>query len=219
MAYIVELQTNKNTKKLQLMGANGIGNLQRKTIAPKMVEQIVVQDEEYYGLKEVTVEAIPKIPACVASVFEDTEIVCKTGVEIAAAVSVAAEIYVQTHAKYGSVRLPLLPEDVLAAYPYCWIWKDTDTAEYKAFFSTAIWYFNRRVSGGDLMYRTVSETSPVYVYSQDADKWEFLQDHSSNQKIGVYNSGSIVWTNFDVPNGSATATSYFKTATEPGLTV
>lgn len=177
----------------------GGGPLQAKTAYPSHSEQIIAPDEDYYGLVAVTVKPVPRLPACEVSVY--------------------GEVFIQTHALYGGVRLPLLPEDVLAQYPYCWIWKDTDTGEYKAFFSTAIWYYNRSTSKGRMMYRTVSETSPVYVYSAENDAWEFLQNHRDNQKIGTYSSGSIIWTNFDVPSGSADATSYFEYASTPGLTV
>ena len=177
----------------------GGAKLQAKTAFPSHTEQTISPDDDYDGLAVVTVKPVPRLPAC--------------------EVSVESKVFVQTHALYSGYRFPLLPEDVLAQYPYCWIWKDTDTSEYKVFFSTAIWYYNRSTSKGRMMYRTVSETSPVYVYSAENDAWEFLQNHSDNQKIGTYSSGSIIWTNFDVPSGSADATSYFASASTPGLTV
>ena len=198
---------------------NSGGPLQAKTAYPSHSEQIIVPDEDYYGLVSVTVKPTPRLPACVASFYEGMTENVENVINIAADVLITGKIFVQSHALYGGVRLPLLPEDVLAQYPYCWIWQDPNTAEYKAFFSTAVWYFSSRVSGGDVMYRTVSETSPVYVYSDVTDTWEFLQNHSSSQKLGVYRDGYITWTNFDIPEGSASATSYFKTATTPGLTV
>lgn len=186
--------------------------LQAKVVYPSHSEQIVKPDDDFYGLSIVTVVATPRLPACVVSAVEGGDRKLEIMIDIEADVSVTGEVFVQTHALYGGVRLPLLPEDVLAQYPYCWIWKDPDTAEYKAFFSTAVWYYYD-VS----LKRSVSETSPVYVYSEENDAWEFSQNHSATQKLG--NSSAITWTNFNIPKGSATATSYQKTATEPGITV
>ena len=76
---------------------NSGGPLQAKTAYPSHSEQIIAPDEDFYGLVSVTVKPTPRLPACVVSVDGKS---CGTGyveivVDIAAAVSVTAEKYVE----------------------------------------------------------------------------------------------------------------------------
>lgn len=198
----------------------GGAKLQAKTVFPRHSEQIIKPDDDYDGLAVVTVKPVPRLPACGVDIFSDVDNIVEKVINIETVVGITGKVFVQTHALYGGVRLPLLPEDVLAQYPYCWIWKDPDTAEYKAFFSTGIWYLAERLSSGQTMTRTVAETSPWYVYSAKNDAWELLENSNANKWVGDYaRADNIQWTNFNIPDGSASATTYAKTATAPGLTV
>lgn len=71
------------------------GPLQAKTVYPSHSEQIIIPDEDYYGLVSVTVKPTPRLPACVASVAEDTAKTMETVVNIGVAVSVTAADYTE----------------------------------------------------------------------------------------------------------------------------
>ena len=74
MAEIVGLTVNTKTKQLQLIGALGVGKLQEKTVAATEKEQVITADYNYYGLKSVTVEAVPvRQNAELFGVFDDPE--------------------------------------------------------------------------------------------------------------------------------------------------
>ena len=188
---------------------NAGGPLQAKTVYPIHSEQSIAPDEDYYGLAVVKVLAVPKKPACEVSVKEGVDAVVETVANIGGTAVSVCEI-VPSHYYYDSLLFPEIPADILAQYPYCWIWYDSGNGRYDLIFSTGIWYYTSAVMGGDKLYRTVSETSPVYKYNSETDAWEYLQDHSSYWYLGTYNSGRIQWTNFRVPEGSADATSTFK---------
>lgn len=67
------------------------GPLQAKTVYPKHSEQIIIPDEDYYGLVSVTVKAVPIIPARETSMTEGCEWF-KTGLDI----SNYSELYEET---------------------------------------------------------------------------------------------------------------------------
>lgn len=107
---------------------------------------------------------------------------------------------------YNGVRLPAIPEDVFAEYPYCWM-RGTPLAPASLIllFAKYPWYYSSGkmyCSGGD------SVTEPVYQVNASADSWEFLANQTGYW--GVDSSRPVLWTNHDIRNGSATsATIYF----------
>lgn len=192
------------------------GPLQSKTAWPSHSQQIITPDDDYYGLASVKVEPVPRVPACVASVIEGADYVVDIMVPCATEITVAGEHFVQTHALYNGVRLPLIPADVLAAYPFAWIGKVSGDSDYRLYFATGKWWYDAAATifQDNVMYRTVSETAPVYRYNTETDKWEHLSDSS-----GSVTEPTVIWANFNVPKDSASATTYYKTATEPGITI
>ena len=161
-----------------------------------------------------------RIPACIASVGSDINNIIDHVVYIGAVMSVEGGEYVQTHALYGNARLPLLPEDVLAQYPYAFIYKNRDETFYRLVLSTGIWWYSYTAERN--LYPVVTENRPVYKADLNSDKWEFLEYHTDKKiYLAYFNSwyADLNWSNFNVPDGSADATSFYKTATEPGLTL
>lgn len=109
---------------------------------------------------------------------------------------------------YNGVLLPEIPEDVLAEYPYAFIGLVQSTGKYQILASTQPMYFadnqmNRQNSNlepfiwclaGDSVWTTV--TSGNYIWSIDSDR-------------------ILIWSNHDIPNGSATATDIYFYGSEP----
>ena len=98
----------------KVAGEGSGGPLQAKTVYPSHDEQIITPDEDFYGLVSVTVKPVPRLPFAAVSVVGDRDNIIDHIMNIGAAVSVEGGEYIQTHALYGGVRLPLLPADVLA---------------------------------------------------------------------------------------------------------
>lgn len=204
---------------LEKVASEGSGGpLQAKTAWPSHDEQVIAPDEDYYGLVSVKIMPVPRLPACVMSAKSDTNNIVDHVIGINAEMSAEGSEYIQTHAEYDGARLPLLPADVLAQYPYAFIYKIRNSDTYRVVFSTGIWWWNDNGDRG--MNQTVTESCPVYEATLSSDTWGFLENSTKNFiKFAYFNVWDLtfVWTNFNVPNGSVTATSYYKKATEPGL--
>lgn len=114
-----------------------------------------------------------------------------------------------THFYYNGLSLPVIPADVLAQYPYAWIRKHTANDQYQLIFAAYPWYYNGEnavcCSGGD------SVTEPWYnvtISTADAATvWTFNKDATGS--FGVDSARTVLWSNHDIPNGSATATDIY----------
>ena len=111
------------------------------------------------------------------------------------------------------VLLPEIPQDVLAEYPYCWIRKDGDNSKYNLVFSKTKWYYNNGLSKG------TSDNIPYYsiTFSEcdTAEEWTNVE-YSANS-FGISATRTVIWSNHDIPNGSATSTSIYFHRSEPIL--
>lgn len=106
---MVKLEGRVSVKRLygeiyRVPGSAGGGPLQAKTAYPKHSEQIIIPDEDYYGLVSVTVKPVPKIPACVVSVTTENE-----GINIGA--TVAAVVSVETPKRLSAAECEVVPVD------------------------------------------------------------------------------------------------------------
>lgn len=179
------------------------GPLQSKTAWPSHSQQIITPDDDYYGLASVKVEPVPRLPACVASFAEGIHETVENVVNIAAVVSVNGVTW--THSLYGGVRLPNIPEDVLAQYPYIFM---LPNKRFYAFSVVPYWYPTTQ-------YPTCMKADGPgvrYDYNADTDEWELKETLSS---IYIITPDGLLWSNYNVPNGSATATSIYFKATNP----
>ena len=111
---------------------------------------------------------------------------------------------------YNGVLLPELPKDILAEYPNVFIYKWTNggiinfmaaPAGYKWFYYSSDSYQQIRIA--ECTYKR-------YTYNTVTDAWESRADYTDNGRWGVDSAtGSVVWSNDDIPNGSATSTDIY----------
>lgn len=199
---------------LNTVPSSGSVLLQAKSAYPSHDEQVIMPDDEYQGLSLVKVMPVPRLPACVASVEmgmpdADVDIV----VNLAIGSSITAEDYKEpaTHAFYNGVRLPIIPEDVLAQYPYAWIRNNTTSGYYDLLLCPTQRYYNSEIYPADAKkwYRIeiASATS--------AEEWVFYEDN--NNYFGIDDNRTVLWSNHDIPNGSADATDIYFAGSEPVL--
>ena len=189
-----------------------------KTITPGPTEQIAVE-AGMYVTGDVIVAAVENTgggssgPFAKVSVMEghDGEIV-DIPVNIKASVSTAWE-YVYTHFLYNGVRLPKIPDSVLASYPYAWIRNNTRTGYYDLLLSQEPWYLK------DENTLEKSTTSTMWYQiaiasSATTEAWVYNSDYAS-AVWGNESDRRIMWSNHDIPNGSATATDIYFEGTDP----
>lgn len=111
---------------------------------------------------------------------------------------------------YNGVELPEIPADVFAEYPYAWIRKNNTNGTYDLVMGRDLWYFNTDMTCSDnsnIKYYII----PISTYSE-ADEWNFNKDTTS--AFGLDSDRTILWSNHDIPNGSATATEIYFEGTE-----
>lgn len=130
-------------------------------------------------------------------------------VNISARVSVTAEKY-YLFMLYNGVRLPRIPESVLASYPYAFIVKDLSSGAYRIYAGQAKAYFN--VQSGVNRLDIPASSRCRYDYSNDA--WSLVNTYTTSTYFNMANF-EMVWSNFDIPNGSATATDIYFEGTDP----
>lgn len=109
------------------------------------------------------------------------------------------------HFYFNGVRLPRIPADVLAEYPYAWIRNDEANGNYNLVFGKQPWYYSTNLYCGDdtsLPYYSI----PISSYST-ATEWTFTKDASGN--FGIASNRTVLWSNHDIPNGSADATEIY----------
>jgi hypothetical protein len=103
-----------------------------------------------------------------------------------------------THFYYSGERLPKIPEDVLAEYPYVYMIETNAFSAFSVkpyFYSTTDYPSTLKADGGGVRY----------TYDAETDSWVFGKEYSS---VYIILSG-FHWTNYDVPNGSADATDVY----------
>lgn len=115
---------------------------------------------------------------------------------------------------YNGVLLPEIPADVIKTHPYVWIRKNGSTGYYDLLLATGAWYcsasetLNHNDSNNVEWYR-------VSISSADtAEEWTFNSSYSSSG-WGDDANRVLMWSNHDIPNGSATSTTVYFPATYP----
>lgn len=123
--------------------------------------------------------------------------------------SVTAEEYIPPKYYYNGVLLPEIPADVLASYPYTVMAVNEEKMQYQLLVSTSKWYFD-----GTNVTNESSDNEPfLYAYAEDtAWKEGTAGDYVFTQEIRP-----LIWSNHDIPNGSATATEIYFEGSEPVL--
>lgn len=118
-----------------------------------------------------------------------------------------------TYAKYlyNGVLLPSIPK--LVDYPYCWIRKNITSGNYDLVYAAHRWYYK---TGG--AYCSVDgSTEQFYIVpisnADSAEGWTFNKTTTSYFTLDT--NRTVLWSNHDIPNGSATATAIYFEGTEP----
>lgn len=116
---------------------------------------------------------------------------------------------------YNGVLLPEIPADVLAGYPYAWIRKNLTTGYYDVVFSALQPWYDQ--TGPGVRYGTSTGAVTYYQIlissAEDATEWTF--NSTKNTWFGLDANRTILWSNHNIPNGSATATDIYFYGTEP----
>ena len=119
---------------------------------------------------------------------------------------------------YNGVLLPEIPADVLAQYPYAWIRKNTTTGYYNLILTALQPYlytdgtsiaYGSGTSTTCVSYNIAissAESATVWTYANTEDAWH-----------GLDSARTVLWSNHDIPNGSATATEIYFEGSEPVL--
>ena len=113
---------------------------------------------------------------------------------------------------YNEVLLPEIPSNVLNEYPYCWIRDNNESGYYDLFFSNVAFYLvdSTSISGNDI-------TKPWYrIKKTSADsvvRWTYYKDSTAD--LAIDSSRTVMWSNHDILNGSATSTDIYFYGSEP----
>ena len=115
---------------------------------------------------------------------------------------------------YNGVVLPEIPADVLASYPYVWIRNDVANSKYDMVFSDTPWFYNgsglNDSTSGDIPYYSINFTG-----YENATEWKYAD--KSHNTFGLSSNRIVLWSNHDIPKGSADATEIYFEGSEPVL--
>ena len=118
---------------------------------------------------------------------------------------------------YNGVLLPEIPADALAQYPYAWIRNNTRTGYYDLCLSSSLWYASDANTISTDSYNTTGIQWYQVTKSAPEEVWVFNQAWTSSGGFGNESDRHIMWSNHDIPNGSATATEIYFEGSEPVL--
>ena len=131
---------------------------------------------------------------------------------------VTAEEHIPKKYYYNGVLLPELPADALAQYPYAWIRKNTTTGYYNLILTALQPYLY--TDGTSIAYGSGTSTTCVLYNiaissAESATEWTY--ENKNNTWHGLDSARTVLWSNHDIPNGSATATEIYFNGSEPVL--
>jgi hypothetical protein len=125
-----------------------------------------------------------------------------------------------THYYYNGVKLPKIPIEVLVEYPYRWIRKNTTSGYYDLVFTKVIGYYDPSAgTNAGIVYNTSDKMTDCLHYrisianADSATEWGYYQ--LTKTWYGIDTNRTVLWSNHDIPNGSATATSIYFKGSEP----
>ena len=111
---------------------------------------------------------------------------------------------------YNGVLLPEIPADVLAEYPYAVIAVNESNMQYQMLLSKSVWYSNGTMATNDS-----GDNEPfLYAYAGDT---AWTTGTPGNYGF-TFSTRPLVWSNHNIPNGSAMATEIYFRGSKPTLT-
>lgn len=189
----------------RVAGEGSGGPLQAKTAYPSHDEQIIAPDEDFYGLVSVTVKGVPRVRMVETSVESDGETVGKVTMDMQMDTDITARTYPQYYL-FNGVRLPELPFGVINQYPYAWIRLNSDGTTYDLILSPYTWYYSDKLL-------TQNSTYVWYIATIEASEWVYKTTYTDDGSFNL--GGGLLWSNHDIPNGTADATDIYFEGTEP----
>ena len=112
---------------------------------------------------------------------------------------------------YNGVLLPEIPADILIEYPYAWIRTNHDSGYYDLLMSATPFYYKNGNIGPDGTTKKWYRTS--ISSASDATVWSFnVNDYYS---YGISDTRLVLWSNHDIPNGSADSTEIYFYGSKP----
>lgn len=115
---------------------------------------------------------------------------------------------------YNGVLLPEIPADVLAENPYVWIRKNTTSGNYDLCFAPQPWYINGNMYFPDISSVTSYRYTVPISTAEEASEWTYANSGTFSSYT-VDGTRAVMWSNHEIPNGSATATDMYFFGTEP----
>ena len=115
--------------------------------------------------------------------------------------------------------LPEIPADVLASYPYAWIRNNTASGYYDLMLSGVPFYYlpsDVGVKEGNLAVGKPWYRVPIAT-AETATAWVNNTSNNTFSGWGIDSARTVLWSNHDIPNGSATATEIYFEGSEPVL--
>lgn len=193
---MVKLEGRVSVKRLygqiyRVPSAAGGGPLQAKTAYPKHSEQIIIPDEDYYGLVSVTVKPTPRLPACEIKVVPVPNSPCYL----------------------NHKQLAEIPAEALVDYPYAlllesisgtmWLWTSNENP-----------YVYTNADGIDKL--SITGNCLAYYWESTAKAWWINSSYDTfTYSINGASNWAVWWSNFDIPNGSSESTEIYFPASEP----
>lgn len=113
---------------------------------------------------------------------------------------------------YNGVKLPEIPADVLAEYPYAWIRDNRTTGQYQLIMSQTGFYFNGSAIADK--NNAISKQYNITIGDTSATTWVDA-NNSTYSSWGLDANRTVQWSNHDIPNGSADATEIYFKSSEP----
>ena len=122
---------------------------------------------------------------------------------------------------YNGVLLPEIPEDILAEYPYAWIRERAAAGYYDLILTKVPFYYDpdaATANGGMVTGPNAGTGEYAYYqipYADYASATEWTHYATITGWFGIDAKRVIMWSNHDIPNGSATSDTIYLYATEP----
>ena len=110
---------------------------------------------------------------------------------------------------YNGVLLSNIPSEIsLEEYPYIWIRKNEDSGYYDLACATNIYYYSSSrlyISAGTQKWYRL----PIGTVVDDTTEWVFYKTMSGSDYWGISATQSLLWSCFNIPNGSETSTTLY----------